>query len=306
MSIVDELRSLDTNDPGRWPLPIRAGAIALAFAAVTAFGVYMLVYKQEIPLLERAEQEERDLRTQFEDRQRKAANFDAYRTQLAEIERDFGAMLRQLPGKTEVPSLLVDISQTGLGAGLEEQQFTPAGEIHKDFYAELPIRLRYTGSYHELGNFVSGIAALPRIVTLHDITIRPVSATVPDELVLDVTAKTYRYLDEEATEGLWRRVAYSRRAGWSWRLSPQPRARAAAQTRTCRRTSTTSRLGPVAASSPCRPSSRHRSSPTNQACAARLSCRTSHNGVSATIRMPSKARIAIGRANSWSSSRSTH
>jgi type IV pilus assembly protein PilO len=201
MSIVDELRSLDTNDPGRWPLPIRAGAIALAFAAVTAFGVYMLVYKQEIPLLERAEQEERDLRTQFEDRQRKAANFDAYRTQLAEIERDFGAMLRQLPGKTEVPSLLVDISQTGLGAGLEEQQFTPAGEIHKDFYAELPIRLRYTGSYHELGNFVSGIAALPRIVTLHDITIRPVSATVPDELVLDVTAKTYRYLDEEATEG---------------------------------------------------------------------------------------------------------
>jgi len=201
MSIVDELRSLDTNDPGRWPLPIRAGAIALAFAAVSAFGIYMLVYKQEMPLLERAEQEERDLRTQFEDRQRKAANFDAYRTQLAEIERDFGAMLRQLPGKTEVPSLLVDISQTGLGAGLEEQQFTPAGEIHKDFYAELPIRLRYTGSYHELGNFVSGIAALPRIVTLHDITIRPVSAAVPDELVLDVTAKTYRYLDEEATEG---------------------------------------------------------------------------------------------------------
>jgi type IV pilus assembly protein PilO len=201
MSIVDELRSLDTNDPGRWPLPIRAGAIVLAFAAVVAFGVYMLVYKQEMPLLERAEQDERDLRTQFEDRQRKAANFDAYRTQLAEIERDFGAMLRQLPGKTEVPSLLVDISQTGLGAGLEEQQFTPGGEIHKDFYAELPIRLRYTGSYHELGNFVSGIAALPRIVTLHDITIRPVSAAVPDELVLDVTAKTYRYLDEEATEG---------------------------------------------------------------------------------------------------------
>ena len=110
-------------------------------------------------------------------------------------------MLRQLPGKTEVPNLLVDISQTGLGAGLEEQQFTPAGEIHKDFYAELPIRLRYTGSYHELGNFVSGIAALPRIVTLHDITIRPVSNASPDELILDVTAKTYRYLDEEATEG---------------------------------------------------------------------------------------------------------
>ena len=203
MSIIDELRSLDTNDPGRWPLAIRAGAVALVFAAAVAFGVYMFVVKSEMPRLERAQQEERDLRTRFEDRQRKAANFDAYRAQLAEIERDFGAMLRQLPGKTEVPSLLVDISQTGLGAGLEEQTFTPMGEVQKDFYAELPIKLRYTGSYHELGNFVSGIAALPRIVTLHDISIRPVNrqGAAPDELVLDVTAKTYRYLDEEATEG---------------------------------------------------------------------------------------------------------
>ena len=203
MSIIDELRSLDTNDPGRWPLPIRVGAVALVFAAAVAIGVYLLVIKTEMPLLERAEADERDLRAQFEDRQRKAANFDAFRAQLAEIERDFGAMLRQLPGKTEVPSLLVDISQTGLGAGLEEQTFTPLGEIQKDFYAELPIKLRYTGSYHELGNFVSGIAALPRIVTLHDISIRPVSrqGADPDELVLDVTAKTYRYLDEEATEG---------------------------------------------------------------------------------------------------------
>jgi type IV pilus assembly protein PilO len=203
MSIIDELRSLDTNDPGRWPLPIRVGAVALVFAAAVAVGVYLLVIKTEMPLLERAEADERDLRAQFEDRQRKAANFDAFRAQLAEIERDFGAMLRQLPGKTEVPSLLVDISQTGLGAGLEEQTFTPLGEIQKDFYAELPIKLRYTGSYHELGNFVSGIAALPRIVTLHDISIRPVGGqgANPDELVLDVTAKTYRYLDEEATEG---------------------------------------------------------------------------------------------------------
>jgi|SRR5688572_9896012 len=201
MSIIDELRSLDTNDPGRWPLPIRVGAVAAVFAGAVAFGIYMFVYKSEMPLLRAAERTEVELRAQFEDRQRKAANFDAYRAQLAEIERDFGAMLRQLPGKTEVPSLLVDISQTGLGAGLEEQVFTPAGEIHKDFYAELPIKLRYTGSYHELGNFVSGIAALPRIVTLHDISIRPRSANAPDELTLDVTAKTYRYLDEEATEG---------------------------------------------------------------------------------------------------------
>jgi type IV pilus assembly protein PilO len=201
MSIVDELRSLDTSDPGRWPLPIRAGAVAITFVAAVAFGIWMFVIQAEMPALRNAEQQEIDLRAQFEDRQRKAANFDAYRAQLAEIERDFGAMLRQLPGKTEVPSLLVDISQTGLGAGLEEQTFTPLGEIQKDFYAELPIKLRYTGSYHELGNFVSGIAALPRIVTLHDISIKPVNATNPDELTLDVTAKTYRYLDEEATGG---------------------------------------------------------------------------------------------------------
>jgi len=201
MSLVDELRSLDTNDPGRWPLPIRVGAVALVFAGAVAIGIWLMVIKAEMPILEAAQEQERTLRGQFEERQRKAANFDAFRAQLAEIERDFGAMLRQLPGKTEVPSLLVDISQTGLGAGLEEQAFTPTGEIQKDFYAELPIKLRYTGSYHELGNFVSGIAALPRIVTLHDITIRPASSSNPDELTLDVTAKTYRYLDEEATEG---------------------------------------------------------------------------------------------------------
>jgi type IV pilus assembly protein PilO len=202
VSIIDDLRTLDTSDPGRWPLPIRVGAVALTFVAVAAIGIYMFVIQEEVPLLERAQQEEVDLRGQFEDRQRKAANFDAYRAQLAEIERDFGAMLRQLPGRTEVPSLLVDISQTGLGAGLEEQLFQPTGEIQKDFYAELPIKLRYTGNYHELGNFVSGIAALPRIVTLHDITIRRVSTEgSPDELALDVTAKTYRYLDEESTEG---------------------------------------------------------------------------------------------------------
>jgi type IV pilus assembly protein PilO len=172
------------------------------FAAAVAIGIWLMVIKTEMPKLEAAEVEERTLRGQFEDRQRKAANFDSFRAQLAEIERDFGAMLRQLPGKTEVPSLLVDISQTGLGAGLEEQTFTPTGEIQKDFYAEYTIKLRYTGSYHELGNFVSGIAALPRIVTLHDITIRPVNGSAnPDQLTLDVTAKTYRYLDEEATEG---------------------------------------------------------------------------------------------------------
>ena len=201
MSIVDDLRALDMNDPGRWPLPIRLVAVGIAFVAILAAGIYMFVIQDEKPLLDRAKQEESELRSTFEDRQRKAANFDAYRTQLAEIERDFGAMLRQLPGKTEVPSLLTDIAQTALGAGLDEQLFQPTGEIQKDFYAEQPIKLRYSGSYHELGNFVSGIAALPRIVTLHDISIHHDEKKPTDELTLDVTAKTYRYLDEEAAGG---------------------------------------------------------------------------------------------------------
>jgi type IV pilus assembly protein PilO len=200
VNIIEQLQSLDTSDPGRWPLPFRIAAIVTAFVAVAAFGIYMFVIKTEVPLLQRAEREEQELRATFEQKQRKAANFDAYKAQLAEIERSFGTMLRQLPGETEVPNLLVDISQTGLGAGLEEQLFQPTGEIRKDFYAELPIKLRYIGSYHELGSFVSGIAALPRIVTLHDITIRSRDDSGPDDLVLDVTAKTYRYLDE-ASEG---------------------------------------------------------------------------------------------------------
>jgi type IV pilus assembly protein PilO len=201
MNLIEELQSLDTSDPGRWPLLFRVVAVGLAFVAVVAFGVYMFVIKTEIPLLERAELEEQELRATFEQKQRRAANFDAYRAQLAEIERSFGTMLRQLPGRTEVPNLLVDISQTGLGAGLEEKLFQPLGEIQREFYAELPIRIRLTGSYHELGEFVSGIAGLPRIVTLHDINVRPVEVGSFDELMLDVTAKTYRYLDDEPTEG---------------------------------------------------------------------------------------------------------
>lgn len=201
MNLIEELRTLDTNDPGRWPLLFRAVAVGIVFVAVLAFCVYMFVIKSEVPLLERAQREELELRATFEDKQRRAANFDAYREQLAEIERDFGAMLRQLPGRTEVPNLLTDISQTGLAAGLEEQLFQPMGEVQREFYAELPIKIRLSGGYHELGEFVSGIAALPRIVTLHDISINPVDPDVYDELILDVTAKTYRYLDEDSPEG---------------------------------------------------------------------------------------------------------
>jgi type IV pilus assembly protein PilO len=199
MNFFDQLRSLDPRDVGRWPLPVRAFFVALAFVAVTGIGWYMFVWDDDRPVLQKAEQDEQDLRAQFETKQQRAANLDAYKAQLGEMERSFGAMLRQLPGKTEVPNLLVDISQTGLAAGLQEKLFQPGPEKSNGFYAELPIHIRLVGSYHEFGNFVSGIAALPRIVTLHDITITPADSKSGgyDNLVMDVTAKTYRYIEDE-------------------------------------------------------------------------------------------------------------
>ncbi|WP_405225075.1 type IV pilus inner membrane component PilO [Lentisalinibacter sediminis] len=197
MNVLEELRNLDTNDVGRWPLAFRVGAIVIVFVAVTVFGIYMTVVKNKVPLLERAEAREQELRQTFETKQSKAANFDAYRAQLAQMQQSFGTMLRQLPGETEIPNLIVDISQTGLAAGLEEKLFEPQGEIRKDFYAEKPIKIQLAGSYHELANFASSVAALPRIVTLHDIQIQPATDEQFDELSLDVTAKTYRYLEEE-------------------------------------------------------------------------------------------------------------
>ena len=200
MNLIDELRSLDPQDPGRWPLPIRIGAVAVWFVALTVILAYFVVWDQKRPDLEQAEAEEGQLREEFTTKHAKAVNLEVYKGQLKDIERSFGALLRQLPGKTEVPNLLIDISQTGLAAGLEEKLFQPAAEQKRDFYAELPIRIRLTGSYHEFGEFVSGIAALPRIVTLHDIDIKPTVSgkdAAYDELTLDLTAKTYRYLDEE-------------------------------------------------------------------------------------------------------------
>jgi len=197
MNLLEELRSLDPRDPGRWPLPVLAGAVGVWLVVLTFVLTYMLVWQSKSSELDGYQSQEQQLRAEFKTKHGKAVNLQVYKQQLQDIERSFGAMLRQLPGKTEVPNLLVDISQTGVAAGLQEKLFQPEPEQKKDFYAELPIKIRLSGSYHQFGQFVSGIAALPRIVTLHDIEIKPVGQNTWDQLTLDLTAKTYRYLDED-------------------------------------------------------------------------------------------------------------
>jgi type IV pilus assembly protein PilO len=206
MTFLEQLRQLDPRDVGRWPVLFRALGVAVVFTVATGLLIFYFVSRGNFEELRRAEAEQQSLWQTFDQKQRKAANLAAYQQQLAEIERTFGAMLRQLPGKTEVPNLLVDISQTGLAAGLQERLFQPGSESRKDFYAELPIKIQLTGGYHEFGQFVSGIAALPRIVTLHDIeitrgaakhsTVRGGAPEPSDQLTLNLTAKTYRYLEE--------------------------------------------------------------------------------------------------------------
>ena len=198
MNLLDDLRNLDANDVGRWPLVFRVGVIALVFSLVVGLGIYWTIIQDRAPQLKRAQQDEQTLRVTFENKQRKAANYDSYKAQLEQIEQSFGTMLRQLPGETEIPSLIVDISQTGLAAGLQEKLFQPQPEIPRDFYAEKPIKIRLSGGYHEIANFVSGVAALPRIVTLHNINITPEDRGSFDLLTLEVTAKTYRYIEEAA------------------------------------------------------------------------------------------------------------
>ncbi|MFM7067472.1 MAG: type 4a pilus biogenesis protein PilO [Gammaproteobacteria bacterium] len=199
MNLLEQFQTLDWRDPGRWPLAIRGIVAGFVFVVATFIFSMLLIYNTQMEEYDQVQAEQDSLWAEFEQKQRQAANFAAYRAQLKDMERSFGAMLRQLPGRTEVPNLLVDISQTGLAAGLEEKLFQPGAEVRQDFYAELPIKIRLNGSYHEFGNFVSGIAALPRIVTLHDIQIQPETGkgAGPDQLILDVTAKTYRYLEDD-------------------------------------------------------------------------------------------------------------
>ena len=187
-----DLSNLDLSSIGAWPMPVKAALIAVVCIVVLALG-YFLDTQKQLDTLERNRIEETKLKKDFESKQAKAANLDAYKKQMAEMQQSFGAMLRQLPSKTEVEALLVDISQTGLASGIEFQLFKPEAERQIDFYAELPIKMNMIGTYHEFGRFVSGIAALPRIVTLHNISI----GTGKDgELTMDLEAKTYRYLDE--------------------------------------------------------------------------------------------------------------
>jgi type IV pilus assembly protein PilO len=199
LSFLEELRDLDPRDPGRWPLAALAGAVGATFLLLTILLVYFFVWQDVRPELQQKETEEQSLRQEFQQKHARAVNLAVYKQQLKDLQRSFGALLRQLPGKTEVPNLLVDISQTALAAGLQQKLFQPESEAAKDFYAELPIKMILTGSYHQFGAFVSGIAALPRIVTLHDIDIKPTggSSSSYDDLTLTLTAKTYRYLDDD-------------------------------------------------------------------------------------------------------------
>lgn len=193
---LEQLRSLDLNDVGGWPLPIKAAAIALLSVAVLGLG-YWFDTRSQLAQLDRAQHKEVELKKVFAQKWSKAANLDAYRAQLQQMKQSFGAMLRQLPGKTEIADLLVDISQAGIENGLDFELFKPEKEQPAEFYAELPIKIKVKGNYHEFGKFVSKVAALPRIVTLHDIDISAAKGkNAGDVLEMEATAKTYRYLEE--------------------------------------------------------------------------------------------------------------
>lgn len=197
-NIQEQFSNLDPENIGNWPILVRALMI-IATAVAVLGAVYYFDTQHQLTELEKSQQKEVTLKSTFEAKQGKAASLDAYKEQMKEMEESFGTMLRQLPSKTEVADLLVDITQTGLATGLEFELFQPKPEIKKEFYAELPIDIKVKGGYHELGGFVSGIAALPRIVTIHNITIKSVKGSAGEETILSMSAvaKTYRYLDDE-------------------------------------------------------------------------------------------------------------
>src|SRR5574343_93373 len=191
--IADEFRYLNPNDPGAWPLIPKVVILAGWFLAVLIAG-WWFVWSDQLTELETKEQEEQTLRQQYLEKKRQAINLDLYTQQLADIDRSFGALLKQLPNKSEIESLLIEINQAGLGRGLQFELFRPGNEEFKDFYAELPIAVRINGTYHDIGAFAADIAKLPRIVTLNNIASLPGKDGV---LSLDAAIKTFRDLDEE-------------------------------------------------------------------------------------------------------------
>ena len=193
--IFQEAQSLDMQNPGAWPRWAHVTAAATVVIFILALGGYFFGK----PLQEELDKErahEQDLKSEFERKQRKAAALDAYRAQLKEMERTFGDMLRQLPSKTEVPSLLNDISQTRVASALEEELFQPQGEVQKDFYAEIPNNIIVIGPYNNIGAFVSSVAGLSRIVTIDNVELKPQGGPQKENLRMVAQAKTYRYLDE--------------------------------------------------------------------------------------------------------------
>jgi type IV pilus assembly protein PilO len=189
------LSELDFNESGEWPVIIKMVAILLLCLLVWGGGYYFIIKDKQAELLG-LEQKEQQLRKEFEVKTAKAINLEAYKEQMVEMKIAFTSMLKQLPRKSEVADLLIDISRTGLINGLQFELFKPEGERPIDFYAELPISMKVTGTYHQFGDFISGIAALPRIVTLHNLTMAPLGKN-SGKMSLTITAKTYRYFDQE-------------------------------------------------------------------------------------------------------------
>lgn len=192
-AIADEFRGLNPNDPGSWPQLPKIAALLGILLVLTVAGWWFL-WSDQLAELELKQKEEETLKQQYLEKKRQAVNLDLYIEQLAEIDRSFGALLKQLPNKSEVEALLIEVNQAGLGRGLQFDLFRPGAEQVKDFYAELPIAVKINGGYHDFGAFAADIAKLPRIVTLNNIAIAPVK---DNALTLDATTKTFRYLDEE-------------------------------------------------------------------------------------------------------------
>lgn len=193
-NIADDFRNLNPNDPSLWPYAPRV-SLLLGMLVLAVIAGWWFLWSDQLTELEQREQEESSLKQQYLEKKKQAVNLDLYKEQLAEIDRSFGALLKQLPNRSEIDALLIEVNQAGLGRGLQFDLFRPGQEQVKDFYAELPVAVKINGTYHDFGAFAADIAKLPRIVTLNNISITPMKDG--GQLSLDATTKTFRYLDEE-------------------------------------------------------------------------------------------------------------